>query len=197
MKCVVNWTLNGINCANVFHVKYQGSPPTPTDANLIAEGVHSAWSQAFITKVSTGLLLESCVATDLSGPYASVGEYVQNITGGGSVQAAPNSVCVVGSWLISKKYRGGRPRTYISGILNADIQNGTHLLPASVTPWTNAFAGFRNQINAMSTPPVVGPFVLGCVHYQLHHNALIPPEFEGFGPPTVNPSLRSQRKRFQ
>lgn len=196
VKAVVGFTAQSIPCVNVFHIHYGGLSPTPPQANQIAQNVHSAWSQAFIALLDPIVTLNRVDVADLSNPLASTGSYVANIPGAAGGTYLPNNVAIVGSWSISNRYRGGKPRTYITGLNHEQMQDANNWLPTTVSGFQTAFAGFRVNINGFATPAGVGPFTLGVVHYRQHNAALATPTFDAFQSVVVRPGVRSQRGRL-
>lgn len=196
IKAVVNFTNNGVPGVNVFHVRYSGNTPSAIDMNSFATIVHGQWAQAFITSVHSGLILTSVNTADLTSPLGSQGTHVASIPGTATGSAAPASASVVGSWVINNRYRGGKPRTYIGGLVTNQMADPQHWLPALVTNMTNAFTGFMNGINTAVNPAGVGPFALGCVHYRSGHVALATPQFDPFVSVSVRSNIRSQRGRL-
>lgn len=196
IKTVVNFTINTVPACNVLHIQYAGAVPNNTQMALIAQNVHSYWSQNFIILILPGTILQSVVCQDLSGPLGAQGNHTVAIPGSAAGAPIPASNAVVGSWSIANRYRGGKPRTYISGLQQSELADPQHWNAQTVTSFTNAFTGFMNSINGMATPAGVGPFVLGCVHYKSNHASLVNPTFDPFTGVQVRSNVRSQRGRL-
>jgi hypothetical protein len=196
LKAVINFTINNVPCANVFHISYAGLSPTAAQANQVAQNTHSAWSQNFIPWLLPEMLLLNCMVSDLSDQFGAQGEYTLHIPGAASGTPIPASAALVGSWAINNRYRGGKPRTYISGFSQAQMLDAQHWNPDTVAILQNAFEGFLININGMSTPTQVGPFSLGCVHYRKDHAPLATPYFDKYQSVSVASGIRSQRGRL-
>jgi hypothetical protein len=196
LKTVVNFTCNLIPCANVFHIQYQGAAPTNANCAAIASSVHSFWSQNFIANLAPATLLQSVVVQDLSNQLGAQGSHVVGIPGAMSGAQLPSSVAIVGSWQIANRYRGGKPRTYISGLVQTHLADQQHFTFSIVTTMGNSFTGFMNSVNGLATPAGVGPFALGCVHYRHANAPLASPYFDPFVGVSVNTLVRSQRGRL-
>lgn len=195
-KVVVNFTVAGIPCANVFHIRTSATPVDPADMNKLAQNVFTQWTQNFIPLMTNEVTALTAVSTDLTSAYGVTGSYGVTSTGSaaGTMLSAADSI--VGSWVISKHYRGGKPRTYMCGLPTTARQNALNWTATVVTSWTNGFTAFRNNINSMATPTALLPVTLGTVHYFKGHALLPTPEFEGFGGVVVRSAIRSQRRRL-
>lgn len=196
LKAVVAFTINNIPCVNIFHIKYAGNPPFAADCNTIAALVHTQWSQNFNTNTTPATVLQSTTVQDLTSPTANQGIKVQAIPGTASGVTLSAQASIVGSWQIANRYRGGKPRTYISGLAQATLLDPQHFTTAFVSTITNSFTGFMNNINVATAPSGVTPLTLGCVHYRKGNVALAVPTFDAFTGVKVLSNVRSQRGRL-
>lgn len=196
LKSITSWTMGPVNCVNIFHIHYGGNTPSVANAQAIAQQVHSAYTQAFTTLVLPTVQILQTEVIDLTSAYGSQGTYVQHISGTAAGPVLPNSAAIVGSWGISQRYRGGKPRTYICGMPETDLADSRTWSASTVTSFQNAFQGFMNSVNNMIAAVGVGPYQLGCVHYRRNLQPLPTPTFDPFTSVNVSNLVRSQRGRL-
>jgi hypothetical protein len=115
---------------NVLHFRYSGGPPTSTDCTSLASslftamaGCHGNWP--------AGTLLELCQVTDLASPSGGQGAHTgaQDGISSGTALAAGSATLV--NYIIGRRYRGGKPRSYFPWGDSASL--------ASRQNWTAAF----------------------------------------------------------
>lgn len=198
---VLRITLSGDNegseWLNVFHVSYASTPMTPSDLITVLNDFEIAYKNRFLPLLSVGLRLTAGKAVDLTSSTAPVAE--ESFTDSGSVTTGtslPASAAAGISWVISRRYRGGHPRTYIPGLTSADLQSGTtNTLAATFQGNLQSAAGsFLADIEAIG----VGgrTYVPVCVHYFRHGALLTPPLVDNITGAAVHPRMDSQRRRL-
>lgn len=162
-KVALTGTLDLIPIATVFHMGYQGPPPTGQTLEAAAQETMDQWNAYLIAHMCNTTVYQLATWTDLSSETGAVGVFEQTLTGAASGVAVPNSVQLVVSKAIARRYRGGRPRTYIPGLPSTQL--------VSQTTWASAFAvtiadAWSTFISGISGSVSV-PFTTGevCVHY--------------------------------
>jgi hypothetical protein len=117
-------------------------------------------------------------------------------TGAGTASGAvyPANVAYLINWSIEGSYRGGHPRTYLSG---ANVATGDDTVTVGGTRRTalgTAAGNFLADVNALS-PTGFSSVALGTVAFFRNGAALSPPEFKPYLAGSANPKFASQRRR--
>lgn len=189
---------------NGFYIRMAGIAPPSGDLNTVAAAIGGFWTTRIAPQVHTGISLTTVNLIDLSSATANTGtdSTVRNGTRAVTTQLPANAAMVV-SFHIARRYRGGHPRIYLTGLASTDL--------ASVTTWSNtiitnvqtAFTNFMTDINLYAAPASVGALQLGNLSYYLGYDrttrrsALRPsPLFSPFDRVAVHTRLDTQRRRL-
>lgn len=143
-----------------FFIGYTGTPPTVADLTTIGAFLKTAADAdlpdlMFETNYLTGYILE-----DLSSNVGAVATIADNTQGGLTGLPVPAGAAMVSSYEISKRYRGGHPRSYwplgyASSLASADLWDSTFVagcqsaIPAVVESMNGESAGsvtITNQV---------------------------------------------------
>jgi hypothetical protein len=113
----------------------------------------------------------------------------------GGVLPASCAICV--SWHVQQHYRGGHPRTYLTGLVQTDLQDATSFTSSYVTSVAAAANNFHAGVNAMHH----GSFSdchLGTVSFVNKKAWRTPPIFRDYvlAQATVDNRVDSQRRRL-
>ena len=121
------WTQDAFPAANVLHATYSGGPPTVSDCTNIAEAIGAAFfTGAIVADYPSTTVFVGVRVTDLASDTGAVGESAVNLTGTAEDAGAVASACVLTSWSILRRYRGGHPRTYFPALaVGAQADPGT------------------------------------------------------------------------
>lgn len=131
-----------LGCHQYWH--YTGAAPTAADMVSLAGTMESLWNTNFKPLAGTWVTLTECIAQDLSSSSAAIGTNSTTSTGtlSGSPLTAETAVLV--NYVIARRYRGGKPRTYWP------IGQPSNLTTAE--RWSaGAVTGFQTAVNAIST----------------------------------------------
>jgi hypothetical protein len=123
--------LASIAAGSRFYVGYSGGPPDAADLDTLAGAVASAWTTHMAPMVNSNEHLVGVTITDLSSSTGAIGAYTGNVAGSRSGPTLPASACAVVNHRIARRYRGGRPRTYVRAGVQSDLE-GTNT-------WTSGF----------------------------------------------------------
>jgi hypothetical protein len=197
VRVALNQLYGAARVENIFHVLWvaaAGDFLATADVNSICSTVANGYKTNLLPLLQNTLTLSGATGQDLSGPTAPAGSAA--VTGAGGVFGAgeaANVACAV-TWQINRHYRGGHPRTYLSGI------------PTSARGSNQAWSGtFTSQIaaaaNAMRVAVAAliirgGPCSLATVH-RTHQGAILPvPTVDVITNALVNGRIDSQRRRL-
>lgn len=198
------------NVVNILHVAFTG---TSTNALLdtYAGDVRAAFGAHLAGLLSNDLTLLSVNVTDLTSPTAPVGFDGTSTACSGGAGALSEQACFLFNHHIARRYRGGKPRTYLAGPRDAN-------LGADDRTWDGTFRGtleaaFQAFVNAIEavTHGTLSVGVLVNVSYFAGFTVVINPitgrarnvpSLRPGGPvvdeitaTTLNPHVATQRRR--
>jgi len=196
-RVAISGNLNLRNWANVFHVQFTTSSSiSQSDLDAWTTSFANQWKTSFLPVVNNSVnptLAKSTLYTPGGGVLQSTSAMTGSGSGGTGVSA--NAMSPLISWLSTVYWRGGKPRTYLPGAINADIQNGSENINAYITTLRTAATGFRTAINAL-TQGTITSTVLGMVSFQTGGVARTPAVFYAFTGAQVHQRLGTQRRRM-
>jgi hypothetical protein len=137
---------SGVLGGSRFFLSYAGSPPSEGDLNTLATAISTAWYDAFAGAVSNVENLASVTVTDLSSATGAVGfnDTVQNGTRAGDELIG--SACVVINHKVGRRYRGGRPRTYVRAGTMSDLTGTNQWSEGSQAEFLSLWEGWISNI---------------------------------------------------
>lgn len=137
------------NVVNSFHCRFSGTT-SETSLNQWALAVNTAWTAHLAALLGNSLVLNSVEVTDLTSASSASGSDVQNSPGTGGSPTVPAQVCMVISYQINRRYRGGHPRQYIAGLLASELTDEDHWSALTVNNWEAAYELFATSVAAFS-----------------------------------------------
>ena len=195
IKAEVLMTCDAIPLANIFHVGYSSTAPTATDLTSLAEAIASVYESYWMTEVGSYYTLAEVICTDIASDSGLVGTASPASPGALSGGPISSGSAVLVNWQIGRRYRGGKPRTYLppspaSGILSPSEWNSAVVSAAGTWATHLESACYAVTYGALVTTS------LGCVSYRNADTARVDPLFEPFLGHSVGPLIRSQRRRI-
>lgn len=135
---------------NVMYAKFTGGPLIQTTMDAVSSAIRVAWVANMAPRYITNSGLVTVELTDLTSRTSlqstdSVGGLGTDATAGGS---AATAICI--SLINGKRYRGGHPRQYLSGVNATNFTNGHTLSGTVITNYKNSYTAFINAINALT-----------------------------------------------
>jgi hypothetical protein len=150
LKVRLTWEVDGDTTAEtIHHVSYTGGPPTSAQCVTMANSILTACNSDFVALMSDDTLVESVQITDLTSATAGQGTSTGSGTVGtrGTALLSPGTAALV-NHSISRRYRGGKPRTYFPFGVSGDV--------TTVGVWSGAFITAVNAAYATWQSAVVG-----------------------------------------
>lgn len=145
---------------NNLHFAYTGGPPSSADCTAIATAAHAAWASHLRSHLNTGSYLATTYVQDLASLSGADGLYEAITNGSGSSEVMPAGVAVLINHKIARRYRGGKPRSYLPFFgANDNSEDGLWLgtsISALQSDW-NAYIAAIKAITAGAT--VISRFV--------------------------------------
>ena len=124
-----------------FMFRYSGGPPNSTDATNLAADIYSpAAAMASFWDAETGL--EGVEVTDLSSPSGGQGVHAQATVGTRAGGELTGGTAVLVNYLIARRYRGGKPRSYLPWFTSSDLANRDAWVSGSLTALDSALSTF-------------------------------------------------------
>jgi hypothetical protein len=135
---------------NVLHWTYTGG--VPTDANCIAfSGVlFAAWSTDFAALMLAGSTITKATCVDLTSALGSSGETLGTVDGTRTGGTVPSSASVLIKKTISRRYRGGHPRTYIFAGADTDLDDSAHWAAGLTGAVFTAYTAVRTAMDLVT-----------------------------------------------
>lgn len=193
--------------ANILHFNFTGGPPVIGDLATWINSVEAAWvahisgiqnSQAHLT------LIEAIDLTSASGAASSK---IVNHAGTSTVAPLGNNSAIVIKKHISRRYRGGHPKTFLLTQDEGTLFDGDSFTNATVTNTASAYFAFTGACTVVAGSITVGNEV-NVSYYQGFHTVTRPsgrvsnvptlrvtPVVDLVLNVTVDPKVGSQRRR--
>lgn len=121
---------------------YTGTAPSDSTCDSIASDIYTGIADDIMPYVSEYTTLTEVIVEDLSDSTAGVGSGTGSTAGSLSGGIIPAQSAVVTSYEISRRYRGGHPRSYWPGPDATKVQD--------INLWTTAFVSdFQTAIDTL------------------------------------------------
>jgi hypothetical protein len=112
LRADVLWTIGADSSASTRQFfRYSGGAPNSTDATAYAADIYGLVA-AMIGLYTSTTVLSGVRVTDLSSASGGQGVHAQATAGNRGTGELPGATCVLVNELISRRYRGGKPRSY-------------------------------------------------------------------------------------
>jgi hypothetical protein len=194
-KIIVKQQLASVNVFNVLHAQTADlSPWTPAGLNALASAVRGAWVAQVIPLQSNQISLSDVQCVDLSSDTGADATATGSNVGAVPGAALTANAAICWSWKISRRYRGGHPRTYIGGIGGSQVTNANTIAPSVVTSHQAAAVAVRAAINGVTTS--TGTALMCVVHYTRAKLILPVPLISLVNSVSVDTRIDSQRRRL-
>jgi hypothetical protein len=195
VKVEVMQFMAGSPVVNLLHFQYAGGPPTVANLNTFSGTVSAAWLAHAMTDLSDQLLLTEVISTDLTSPTSARGTFTGGGNGGASDEALSLNTAVVISHNISRRYRGGHPRTYLAGPVASDLLNARQWTAVNLAAWQTDWDAF---VAAVTAAPIPGTTLIEYVNvsYRTGNAARVAPAVDFILSSTVKDRPGSQRRRM-
>lgn len=195
LKVEFLWNQGGLPAANVQYVKYSGTAPTPGAAAAIAHDLGNAFWPVVQPNYPTTTLFVACRVTDLTTSTGAEGTSAFNSAGTSAFEALPAGCCMLVDHTISRRYRGGHPRTYYPPMSVHDYLPVSTWQAEAVTLMGTAVAAFAAEASSFSESGCAGVYVVN-VSYMSGGSPRVTPVVDQITGSVVSGIVRSQRRRL-
>lgn len=159
LKCNVHWGVEGdVKAQTIHYFRYSGAAGAG-DVSTFAAALVSQGESAFAAMCSnyTGML--SAMVTDLESTTGVQVEAGTPWVGTGGTELVPPGACVLVAHAIARRYRGGKPRTYLPlGIASVIATTGlwqTGFVSSVDAAWGGWVAGVTTTYGSLSVNELV------------------------------------------
>lgn len=112
LKAQLQWSVSGdIDIATGLFFSYSGTAPNNANALSLAATIYAAYA-ANNALWDGDTSITGVKVTDLSSSSGGVGEHAAS-TAGGLTEPLSGATCLLVNYQIARRYRGGRPRSYL------------------------------------------------------------------------------------
>jgi hypothetical protein len=177
---------------------------TVNDLATILDGVRLAWATRFAPQLGSNLGGTITVEGVWQTGALTILDVVRTgaSTPSGASSVADAAACIVVSWKLGLRYRGGKPRTYLPSVPGSNVTNGSDLTGSALTALAAAAVSYMADINALTSTNVTA-VQLGTVSFFSNGGSetqpptyRTPPVFEAFTGSGIRTKLGSQRRRI-
>lgn len=195
LKLEVTGTLGSGEFTNIFHVGGSTAEWTVSDIDAATSHLGSTLGYIYTNDGGTDLTVTELVATDLTSDTSPRVVSTPGWTGSRSGISAPASSCVLVSWGVSRRWRGGHPRTY--------FPLGDAALMLDSTTWDTSFleqvssdvGSFIEAIYGCPLPAGSSPFP-AAISYYTGGELRTTPYVDAITSSSTKSRICSQRRRL-
>jgi hypothetical protein len=163
----LDWTVDADTMGQTVHYfRYSGTAPNAATCNAIAIAATAYAESAFQSMCNTHVGVSGATVTDLSsssGGQASGGTPWLGTRSGG--QLSPGTAAIV-SHFISRRYRGGKPRSYFPCGTSTDVATTGLWSSGFKTAMDTAFGTFHDDMVATSSGGTIVGALVNVSYYK-------------------------------
>jgi hypothetical protein len=142
LKCQLLWSDSAdANVRTTLYFRYTGGPPSATDCNALAADIYGAAAN-MLTQWTATTQLTGVEITDLGSATGATGLHAQSTSGTRAGQDLAGGTAVVVGYVIARRYRGGKPRSYFPWFDSSDLATRQTWAAGNVTACDGFLATF-------------------------------------------------------
>lgn len=156
IQVVLNYLI-GTDTTNItrLFVEYAGNAPTSAALSQYCTDIGTQWGVTVASIHGLGVTLNLVKAADLTSANAGFGQAVMTHQGTRAGGALPGGTALLVNYAVNRRYRGGKPRSYLPAGVVTDINNAQNWTPAFVTAAQTAWGTFLQHLVGVIQPPGV------------------------------------------
>jgi hypothetical protein len=198
-----------VDVVNILHWSFSGGTPLISDCEHFADVWGTDFAAQFSGHLTSQLSLVESIVTDLTTTSSARGVFANNIgfVGTGLPLGAGSALLV--NHQIARRYRGGKPRTYLAGVLAGDLISAQDLDPANVAIFQSDWDDFQAAAVAETSGLITIDDLVNVSYYQGFTVVVsgttgrarnvptlrVTPVVDPVVSSTINPRIASQRRR--
>lgn len=172
--------------------------PGATDFETFVQAATNKFHDFFVVKMAIPVIFEGATALYYEPSGEALGVNVPDGRAGtASGTPLPANVALCVSWQVAQHYRGGHPRTYVTGQTSNATTDSTTWTPAHIADIHAAANNFHADMNTASAG-AIGDVHLGTVSFVLRNEWRAPPVFRDYipGGAVVDSRIDTMRRRL-
>jgi hypothetical protein len=152
IRCKLGWHVGeDLTVSNSLDFLYTGGPPSPTDCVALATAARTAMATDLLALLPIAASSTFVSMEDLSSTSGSFGELAGVEAGTRAGATLTASACVLSNYTISRRYRGGKPRSYWPFGTSTDLADASTWSAASQTAFTTAIQAWLNAVRVLAS----------------------------------------------
>lgn len=155
-----------IEAGSRFYLQYSGGPPNTTDLNTLASDIANQWETNIAPYVSSTESLHGVIITDLSSSTGAQGVWTGTKLGTSTGGPLISSGCTTINHSISRRYRGGKPKTFLRMGTADDLTQTNEWGATYLTNATNEWHDFIAAILAISALSITLTNIVNVSYYE-------------------------------
>lgn len=140
----------GLEAGNRFYLSYSGSAPTGANCTTLASDIATAWNTDIAPLVSGDYDLVEVDVLDIATDSGLSGQWMGSHAGSRAGTGLPNQCATNIEFGLSRRYRGGKPRIYLTGGVETDQADGSNWNSTYIDAVNAGVAAFFAAIAALS-----------------------------------------------
>jgi hypothetical protein len=205
------WTIGSdTSVSTVAYFQYGGGNPSAADCLTLATGIYNAAVTDLLPNIGAVAILEGCDVEDLNSSSGAHATYV-HATPGGDATGQPLSAnnCLLVNHQVTRRYRGGKPRSYFPGPTSAALNSPQVWTAAFIAAWNTNYNTWITSILALTAGTTIVLAHVNISYYQGFTSVQDPttlrwrnvpkrravPLIDDITGSALNPKVGSQRRR--
>lgn len=153
----ISGTISGQPWVNILHCVHDAATANSTDLTTMAQNILNAVGTQLKPIWATTCSCNLVVCTDISSRTGSIGATALPVQTGVVGGGVANNVSYAVGWTIGRRYRGGHPRTYHTGLCSTQLNGQTQVQSTFRTTLLSAWAGIKTAIETTGLATIPNP----------------------------------------
>lgn len=160
-----------VTWANILHFEYSGSAPSNATCNTIAGHISAGWATHMAPECPAPTVQNLVEVFDLTSATSGSGADFTSTAGTRGDDEIPANAAMLVNYPLSRRYRGGHPRSYLlvggnadfldmahwSSAFTAEVQTHWHDFLAGIIGYSTAGCTISNLVNVSYVSKEVNP----------------------------------------
>lgn len=148
LRVRIGWIVAAdLTVGTTLHFSYTGTAPSDATCATIAAAIRAQAVTDFVPMISPDVELGDVTVTDLTSSTSGTGEATGTTDGSRSGAALPGATCLLASYSIARRYRGGKPRSYWPWGTSDDTDGGQQWTTGFTTGAATALNSFLSYVS--------------------------------------------------
>lgn len=171
LRCDLSWTIaEDTNALTRLHISYTGTAPTDAVCATLAGDLYTIFAAELLVYAHTDMTLDAVKLTDLTTPTSGQGEHLGSTAGSLAGSTLGAATCFLASQKIARRYRGGKPRSYLPLGVSEQLLDAQQWTSAFVT---NVQAALDAVVSDIGTTSASGTDLGSLVSVSYYHGFVV------------------------